>query len=64
VAHKFDVYSWDTWFKSLTLKQLRDVRDAWSRAAARSKGFEREVLEWDIGQVGQAIMQREDTIPR
>ena len=52
-------YSWDTWFKSLTVKQLQSTRETWYRAFLRSKGHERNIMMWDIAQIDAAITRRE-----
>jgi hypothetical protein len=53
-----NVYSWDAWFKSLTLEQLVTMREAWYRAFARSKGFEHAVMSWDLACVTAEINTR------
>lgn len=44
-------YSWKTWFKSLDFQQLEQLRNRWLQILPLTKGFEYQVLTWDINQV-------------
>jgi hypothetical protein len=58
MSSHFSIYSWATWFRSLNSTQLAQLRDAWTRAAARAAGHERDILLWDIGQADRELARR------
>lgn len=51
-------YSWDFWFKSLSLDELHTLRVKWLAASKRSTGWEHDVLVWDLDQVRAEIVKR------
>lgn len=60
-TNPFGVYSWETWLRSLTDTQLKDLYTKWEAAVVRSQGHEQRVMTWDLIQLVKEIMRREES---
>jgi hypothetical protein len=54
----FSKYSWETWFRSLTLPELRSLADSWWKIIQYAEGHELLVMRWDQQQLHREIMRR------
>lgn len=59
----FSVYSWDSWFRSLTSVELDKLRDQWMRVILKLPfGHELDVMVWDCEQAMNEIRRRRDEV--
>ena len=54
----YATYSWKTWFKSMTLPELKKLRERWLRNWRYYKGHELDIMTWNKEQLDKVIENR------